>query len=174
MENKGIIKKIALVFFGLWVLIGLLIPIRLMSLLRYVEEFQNGRLGPDQVIRPITNPPKFKIGVRFYHSGLLWLDGKESDLLTPNLLCGKLSYSFGETETKYGYLHVIPKWASNSVVRHVFHPFIYLTGIHFFYYPKENLLYLSEDRYELNYDYCRGLNVSNVPPSLLHYKVSDE
>lgn len=168
---KGRIKNFLLLALCSWFVAGLLVPMRLMPLLFQVKEFQDGRIGPDGRILAVTHPPKLGFGVRFYQqgSGITWLNEEKSKELCRNICKGKLSFSFGESDVKYGVLYVIPQWLNSKATRTIFYPFVHMAGIVVYYYPNENLLYMSEDRSELNYDFCKGLNVSNVPPDLIHF-----
>ena len=101
-----------------------------------------------------------------------WLTENENSevrRLFENAYLGKCLSSdnfFMETGVVRGGFYIVPRWVHALCLTSLLSPFMH--RIEMFYWPSKKLLYLSEDIEELSYDFCRGVNVTNVPPSVLH------
>ena len=103
---------------------------------------------------------------------IVWLKDSENaqmkSLITGGIVTsGPGTENYHQIGTKYGRFYVLPKWADFLCIKYILLPL--QPRIEMLYFPDENLIFFSEDRKELGYDFCKGLSITNVPPALLHF-----
>ena len=139
-------------------------------------------LFPNGINSLTNNKPKYEdifFGIYIHTNkndtsgSLVWLtDDENSEFrrLLENAYLGEClssDSSFMEKGGINGRLYIVPRWVHTFHLTSLLYPFMH--RIEMFYWSSKNLLYLSEDIEELSYDFSRGLNITNLPPRILHF-----
>lgn len=160
---------IILLLFVIWIVAGIAARRSILSLL------PNDR---HSLVNSKSNYNDFFFGIRIRtndnsaNGSYFWFTENENSevrRLLENAYLGECLSSdnfFMETDAVKGGFYIIPRWVHTLSLTFLLSPFMH--RVEMFYWPSKDLLYLSEDIEELSYDFSRGLNITNVPPRVLH------